>query len=242
MDRPRSAIARLAVARPLRSFTADDLITEACQLQKLQVRHVAVRRQQVNVIGEHTLRHVLDDHGIRISCLGFAGGFTGALGLSYQNAVSDVQKAIAVAAELGAGRIVIVPGERGTHTYRHAERTVRDGLADCIESASAHQIRLLVPTDTVLGGPSDCFRPQRSLLQWVDDLRCDTIRAMVVVRGASGAFRLPRGWREHVASGGCIRICHRCRNYAENARLLQSILRFLGHSDIGTSVDGGRCD
>lgn len=228
-------LSRLAVAHPLQAASVEDLVAEAQRLSSNHIRYVAVRRQQIRWIGEHALREILDDHGLTVSSLGFAGGFTGALGLSFQMAVADVQRAMHLALELGATSVVIVPGGRGLHTYRHAERTIRDGLCRCADLAIDCRLKLLVPTDTVLAGTRDCFRPRRCLLEWLKQEQLDTIYPMIVVRGRAGAWRLPRGWRAGLADGGCIRICHRCESYQQNAQLLQGIISYLHRGDSSRS-------
>ena len=224
-------LSRLAIASPLRAMSLEDLIAESESLSRQQIRYVAIRRQQVQRIGEHSIREILDDHGISVSCLGFAGGFTGALGQSYETAVRDVFRAVEMADLLNARGVVIVPGNRGLHTYRHAERIVRDGLDHSALVAEQTGIRLFVPTDTVLADHRDCFKPAQCAVEWISQLEVASIRPMIVVRGAQGAWRLPRGWRESLATGGCIRICHRCDQYDENADLLKRILGFLNRQN-----------
>ena len=70
-------LACVAVSRPLMAVTSEMLPTEAEDLQYQGTRYISLRRQQVLRIGDHLLADVLNDHGIRVNCLGFAGGFTG---------------------------------------------------------------------------------------------------------------------------------------------------------------------
>lgn len=226
-----SVVARIAVSMPLRSNTVESLVVEAEELNRRGIRYVSLRRQQVLLFGEHLLQDVLADSGISISCLGFAGGFTGSLGMSYERAIDDVHKAADLAAELGAKFLVVVPGEQGLHTYNHAERTVRMGLNEVLYHLDQHQLRLLVPNDSVLGCVRDVFRTRDCPVNWVERLGSDMIRPLIVVRGRTIACRLPDGWRESLASGACLRVCHRCRNYAENALLLTRILNFLARNN-----------
>ena len=217
-------VARIAVAYPLRSNSAECLIREAEQLHQRGVRYVCVRRQQILFIGEHVIHDILADAGITVSCLGFAGGFTGSLGMSFDAATSDARRSIDLAADLGARSVVIVPGEQGLHTYRHAEKTIRLGLMDVAQHARQKRIRLLVPTDTVLVSPRDSFKPKGCPLNWLDGMDHSFIQPLIVVRGKSFACRLPAGWREGLSAGGSLRICHRCECYDENAQLVARIL------------------
>jgi hypothetical protein len=221
-------VSRISVAYPLRSDTADDLIQEAEQLHQRGIRYVCVRRQQILFIGEHVIHDILADAGISVSCLGFAGGFTGSLGMTYEAATRDARRSIDLASDLGARSVVIVPGEQGLHTYSHAEKTIRLGLMDVAQYASQRGVRLLIPTDTVLVSPKDCFRPKQCPLSWLDGMGNPLIRPLIVVRGKSFACRLPAGWRESLVAGGSLRICHRCECYDDNAQLVARVLTFIG--------------
>jgi hypothetical protein len=223
-----SILDRVTVAMPLQSNSMEDLITEVRLLKDRGIRHVGVRRQQVFRIGQSILCEVLDDAGIAINSLGFAGGFTGALGISFWDATDDVRRAADLAATLGARFLVVVPGGQGLHTYNHAERTVRMGFSDVLYYADQRNVRLLVPTDTVLGCLRDVFQARGCTLNWVEQMGTTTIRPLIVIRGNSSAFRLPRGWRESLAAGGCLRICDRCSHYEQNLQLLTGVLSFLG--------------
>ena len=223
-------VTRISVAYPLHSKSAQELIAEAAELNRRGIRYVCVRRQQIYFIGEHVIHDILADAGITVSCLGFAGGFTGTLGMSYDAATRDARRSIDLAADLGARSVVIVPGEQGNHTYSHAEKTIRLGLMDVAQYGSQRNVRLLIPTDTVLVSPRDCFRPKECPLSWLDGMGNPLIRPLIVVRGKSFACRLPDGWRESLAAGGSLRICHRCDRYDENAQLVARILLFIARN------------
>jgi hypothetical protein len=223
-------VSRISVAYPLHSTTAQELIAEATELHRRGVRYVSVRRQQIYFIGEHVIHDILADAGIRVNCVGFAGGFTGSLGMSYDAATSDARRSIDMAADLGARSVVIVPGEQGNHTYSHAEKTIRLGLLDVAQYASQRNVRLLIPTATVLVSPNDCFRPKECPLSWLDGMGNPLIRPLIVVRGKSFACRMPDGWRESLAAGGSLRICHRCECYDENATLVARILLYIARN------------
>lgn len=223
-------VTRISVAYPLHSSTAHELVAEATEFNRRGIRYVCVRRQQIYFIGEHVIHDILSDAGIRVSCLGFAGGFTGSLGMTYDAATRDARRSIDIASDLGARSVVIVPGEQGNHTYRHAEKTIRLGLLDVAQYASQRNVRLLIPTDTVLVSRNDCFRPKQCPLSWLDGMGNPLIRPLIVVRGKSFACRLPEGWRESLAAGGSLRICHRCECYDDNATLVARILLYIARN------------
>ena len=230
-------VTRISVACPLHSRNSHELIAEAAELNRRGIRYVSVRRQQIYFIGEHVIYDILADAGIRVSCLGFAGGFTGSLGMTYDAATRDARRSIDIAADLGARSVVIVPGEQGNHTYRHAEKTIRLGLLDVAQYASQRNVRLLIPTDTVLVSSNDCFRPKQCPLSWLDGMGNPLIRPLIVVRGKSFACRMPAGWRESLAAGGSLRICHRCECYDDNAQMVARILLYIARNGGMTDFD-----
>jgi hypothetical protein len=208
-------------------MTISGLITEAETLSASGMRYVSIRRQQVRRIGEHSILEVLGDFGIGISSLGFAGGFTGTMGQTFEHAADDVRRATDIASQLNARFLVVLPGNQGLHTYNHAERTVRLAMMDLQYIAERHNVQYLLPTDTVLGCEKDAFRPRGCSLQWLRRFGSDVIRPLIMVRGTTASCKLPDGWRESLGDGGCLRVCDRCNNYEQNARLLKNILSFL---------------
>lgn len=222
-----SVLSRIAVSVPMKSTTIDGLITEAEVLNSRGIRYVSIRRQQVFRMGELAIQEVLCDYGIGISSLGFAGGFTGTLGLTFDRAVDDVRRATDLACELGARFLVVLPGNQGLHTYNHAEKTVRLAMMDLLYFAERHNVQYLVPTDTVFGCENDTFRPRGCALQWLRRFGSNVVRPLIVVRGTAVSCKLPNGWRNSLGEGGCLRVCDRCNNYQRNSRLLKNILSFL---------------
>ncbi len=171
-----SVLSRIALSVPIKSTAIDSLIQEADALSSRGIRYVSIRRQQIFRMGEHSVQEVLSDYGIGISSLGFAGGFTGTLGLSFENAVDDVRRATDLACELGARFLVVLPGNQGLHTYNHAEKTVRLALMDLLYFAERHHVQYLVPTDTVFGCENDTFRPRGCTLQWLRRFGSNVVR------------------------------------------------------------------
>lgn len=217
----------IGVSHQLKANSAETLMAEANQLRTAGVRFVSVRRQQILQIGEEILQDVLSDSGLSVSCVGYAGGFTGTLGMSYDDSLRDTQRAIDAAANLDARYLVMLPGNQGLHTYNHAERSIRMGMTNALYHARRRQIRLLLPTATLLGNQRDYFRPRLSPLTWVDHMMSRWIRPLIVVRG--NRCRLPEGWKQSLADGGCLRLCHRCNSYERNRRILDRLLTFLAN-------------
>ena len=189
-----------------------ELVAEVRQLQQRRIRMVSIRRQNALRIGPDKLQAVLEDSGLKVCTVGFAGGFTGTLGRSYRQAVDDTRRALEFAAQLQARAVVVVPGSRGLHTYNHAERTIRDGLYDCLDDALRLRIDMQVPLNAVFGTGKDIFHPQQeSYLDWIDDFGSHRIKAMMMLRGRTPWKKLPDSWQRCLRNGGVLRATQRCR-------------------------------
>ena len=99
---------------------------------------IGVWRPKLAEFGEERGIELIRESGLEVSSLCWAGGFTGANGQSYQEALDDARDAIRVAGQLGASALVVVSGARNSHTANHARRLLIDALkrlapfaADC---------------------------------------------------------------------------------------------------------------
>lgn len=220
-----SVLPLLHSAELLLASDFSELVAEIRQLQRRRVRMVSIRRQRALRIGPARLKMVLEDAGLQVCTVGFAGGFTGTLGRSYQQAVDDTRRAIEFAADLKARAVVVVPGSRGRHIYNHAERVIRDGLNDCLDDALRLRIDMLVPLTTVLGNRSDVFRPKcDSLLDWIESFESHRIRSMMMLRRRAPLKGLPACWERCLRSGGALRIGRRCRITTGSHNVIAEIL------------------
>jgi hypothetical protein len=206
-----------------RDFT--ELVSEAKQLERRRVDLVSVRRQRAMRIGPARLKAVLDDMGLGVCTVGFAGGFTGSLGRGYKASVDDTRRALELAAELKARSVIVVPGSRERHIYNHAQRIVRDGLDDCLDDALRLRINMLLPLNAVFGNRKDVFRPRdQSPLDWVDAFDSHRIRPMMTLRGSSPWTGLPDCWQRCLNDGGILRVSSRCRAMLGGHNVLSDIL------------------
>ncbi len=219
-----NSVPLLNTAELLLAQDFEELVAEVRQLQQRRVRMVSIRRQRARRIGFANLKMVLDDAGLEVCTLGFAGGFTGSLGRSYQHAVDDTRRALEFAAQLNARAIVVVPGSRGRHIYNHAARLVRDGLNDCIDDALRLRIDMLVPLTTVLGSNKDVFTPRcDSMLDWIRSFECHRVKAMMMLRRRQPLKNLPACWKRCLNDGGALRIGRRCRTTLGSHNVIASI-------------------
>lgn len=110
------------------------------------VRHgfdaISLWRTKVSDIGIAGARTLVQQAGVRVSSLQWAGGFTGGDGRSFCEGVDDALEAIDAAAELEADVLVVHSGCRGGHTRSHAHRLLADALDVVAPEALARGVTL----------------------------------------------------------------------------------------------------
>lgn len=103
---------------------------------------IGVWRQKVSDYGEDKAAELLSKHGLKVSNLLWAGGFTGSDGRTFQDSVEDGLEAIRQAVTLGAPCVVVYSGARAGHTYNHARRLLREALKKMLPLAEEHGVDL----------------------------------------------------------------------------------------------------
>lgn len=109
---------------------------------------VSLMRRSIWQYGPERLHAFLQEHRLGVSSLGWAGGFTGSAGFTYREAIEDGRVAIEEAAQIGARTLVIAPGSRQGHTFRHAQRVICDGLRVLADLAARKRVQLALLTTT----------------------------------------------------------------------------------------------
>ena len=121
------------------SFEEDIQHYQAAGYQSL-----GVWRQKLSDFGEEEGIELLAKSGMKVSNLLWAGGFTGSDGRSYREAVEDGCHAVRLAGALNAGCLVVYPGGRNNHTFRHAERLFRIALDSLLSLAEGADVTLAI--------------------------------------------------------------------------------------------------
>ncbi|MBX3443384.1 MAG: sugar phosphate isomerase/epimerase [Planctomyces sp.] len=81
---------------------------------------------------------------LRVSSLGWCGGFTGCSGQSFRETMLDARRKLRVARQLGASALVVIPGPQLTHIRSHAARLTMDALRELADAAAESSIRIAV--------------------------------------------------------------------------------------------------
>jgi sugar phosphate isomerase/epimerase len=107
-------------------------------------RSIGVWRQK---LADYDPEHVIDrlsSSGLSVSNLLWAGGFTGSDGRTLEESIDDARDALRLAAGIQAGCLVVYPGGRNNHTFRHAGRLLRSALDELLPLAAAVEVPLAI--------------------------------------------------------------------------------------------------
>ncbi len=91
---------------------------------------IGVWRQKLSDFGVAKGTELLQQSGLKVSHLLWAGGFTGSDGRSFRTSVDDAVEAIQTADALGAPTLLVYSGARAGHTHNHARRLIREALKE----------------------------------------------------------------------------------------------------------------
>ena len=105
---------------------------------------IGVWRQKLADFGEDEGVDLLAESGLCVTNLLWAGGFTGSDGRGQQEAIDDAAHAIRLAGAMNANCLVVYPGGRNNHTFRHAERLLRTAIEKLLELAEAAEVTLAI--------------------------------------------------------------------------------------------------
>jgi sugar phosphate isomerase/epimerase len=126
---------------------------DVARYQAAGVRAIGVWRQKLADVGDEKGAELLAEAGLVASSLQWAGGFTGSDGRSHEESLADARQAIATAAAIKAGCLIIHSGARGVHTHKHARRLFRQALDKLLPLAEERGIALaLEPMNSDCGG------------------------------------------------------------------------------------------
>jgi sugar phosphate isomerase/epimerase len=105
-------------------------------------RSIGVWRQKLADCDAERAIDLLAGSGLNVSNLLWAGGFTGSDGRTLEESIDDAKDALRLAAGMQAGCLVIYPGGRNNHTFRHAGRLLRTALDELLPLAAAVEVPL----------------------------------------------------------------------------------------------------
>jgi sugar phosphate isomerase/epimerase len=108
------------------------------------IKAIGVWRQKVSDFGEEKAVELLQESGLRVSSLLWAGGFTGSEGRTFKESLEDARDAIRLAAEMRAACLIVYSGARAGHTHNHARRILKSALCELAPQASELGVTLAI--------------------------------------------------------------------------------------------------
>ncbi len=99
---------------------------------------VGLHRSKLEAFGVERARRLLRDAGLEAACLGAAGRLLP----PERQGIEDTRRAIELAAQMGAGSLVIVTGPRGGLSYEEAAARFTSAVAELLPFAQSHGVRL----------------------------------------------------------------------------------------------------
>jgi sugar phosphate isomerase/epimerase len=112
--------------------------------QQAGFRAIGVWRQKLADWDEDHAVELLATSGLTVTNLVWAGGFTGSDGRPPADCIDDAIDALRLAGKIAAGCLVVYPGGRNNHTFRHAGRLLRDALQQLLPLAEAVEVPIAI--------------------------------------------------------------------------------------------------
>lgn len=105
---------------------------------------VGLWRRKLSDFGEERALELLEESGLEVSCLNWAGGFTGGDGRSSDESIADGLTAVWQAAAVRANCLIVYAGGRNNHIDRHATRLLRLALDELLVVAELAGVVLAI--------------------------------------------------------------------------------------------------
>lgn len=127
------------------------------------VAGIGLNLQKLESFGRDEAVRLLNRSPLRVTSLGWVGGFTGDHNQSFHDAVEQAADTVQLAATVGAEAVHVLSGTAGNHIRSHARRLLTDGLQELIGIAQQEGVRLAVqPMHRI-------FEREWSFLSGIDD-------------------------------------------------------------------------
>ncbi|HVJ67002.1 MAG TPA: sugar phosphate isomerase/epimerase family protein [Caulifigura sp.] len=111
--------------------------------------------------------------GLAVSSLGWCGGFTGAGGLTFPDAMFDARRKLRIARQIRAGALVVIPGVQFTHIRSHAVRLAMQAVAELCEAAADSTVKIaLQPMDALFGKNWSFLNRLEETLEILERVNC----------------------------------------------------------------------
>ena len=148
-----------------RTSFEEDVIT----LKEQGYEGVGIWKDKLLDYGVEKAKELLDEVGLAVSSLQWAGGFTGDEHLRYEECIADAHEAIDLAATLEANFLVVYSGGRAGHTRKHCRKLFQEALTRIVPYAAARNVTLgLEPMHPATSSRWSISDSLAEMLDWVE--------------------------------------------------------------------------
>ena len=117
---------------------------------------------------------------MKVSSVHWAGGFTGADGCKFVDAVDDGVEAVKLAAKLGADCLIVHPGSQNGHTNRHARRIFTSAIDNLAQAAADYGTKIAIePMPFQRSSPWTFYRQFSETLDLVSSFDADHVGLVI---------------------------------------------------------------
>jgi sugar phosphate isomerase/epimerase len=111
--------------------------------------------------------------GLRVTSLGWCGGFTGAGGHTFRESMRDARRKLRIARMLRAETLIVIPGVQFTHIRSHAQRLAMQAVKELCDAAADSDVRIaLLPMDSLFGKNWSFLNRLEETLEILDRVQC----------------------------------------------------------------------
>lgn len=144
---------------------------------KAGITGIGVWRQKLSDYGDEKGAELLREHGLKVSSLQWAGGFTGSDGRTHKESIEDAREAVQLAASLQAGCLILYTGARGGHTHNHARRLVCAAIREISPLANELNVPLAIePMHRGCAGEWTFLTDLDETLRLIDAVECPLLK------------------------------------------------------------------
>jgi len=121
------------------------------------INQIGIWRTKMDDFDRDEAVDLLFEMKMKVSSVHWAGGFTGADGRKFVDAVDDGIGAVQLAAQVGADCVIVHPGGQNGHTDRHARRIFRSAIDNLAQAAADFGTRIALEPMPIQSGSAWSF-------------------------------------------------------------------------------------
>jgi len=130
------------------------------------INQIGIWRTKMEDFDREEAVDLLFEMKMKVSSVHWAGGFTGADGRKFVDAVDDAVGAVQLAAQTGADCLIVHPGAQNGHTDRHARRIFCSAIDNLAQAAADFGTRIAI--EPMPHQPTSSWTFYRKFVEYLD--------------------------------------------------------------------------